>query len=172
MKAVQLILLCGTAFLCGCSYMTSPARKHVLKAGTPYWLDYDASRRGTIVAPDSNKVKSCSEPSPDVALSLVAKLEASAKKTGADEVSGTAEFNASVVKLAERTQMVMFLRESLYRLCEQSLNNNFSKDEIISSYNKVIDTAKAIADTDKAKAQELAAKAASKLTPEQAKSIQ
>lgn len=178
MKGKAAILLCGAALLGGCTHLTSPARAHVMEANTPYWLDYDASRRGTIVAPASSRVKTCSEPSPDVALSLIAKIEASAKAPEAGEASGTAEFNTSVVKLAERTQMVMFLRESLYRLCEQSMNNEFGKEEIIASYNKVIDTARAIAEADKqravesaARAKESAAEAASRLTPAQAESI-
>lgn len=170
MKGLSL-LLCGATLLCGCTHMTSPARKHALEEGKPYWLDYDASRRGTLIAPGPSKIKTCSEPSPDVALNLVAKIEASVKKPEVGEASGSADFNTAVVKLAERTQMVMFLRESMYRLCEQSMNNDFSKEEILASYNKVIDTAKAIAEADRDRAKEAAAKAAANLTPAQAESI-
>lgn len=160
------------ALLSGCANLTAPAREHALDSTKQYWFDYDATRRGAVMVPDTAKVKMCSEPSPDAALNLVSKLEASLEKTGVGKVDGTAEFNASVVKLAERTQMVMFLREALYRLCEQSLNQQFTKEEVLSAYNKAIDTAKAIAETDRDKAKEAAAKALQTLSPEQVKSLQ
>lgn len=171
MKISLAMAFFASVLLSGCTHITSPARKHALDLNTPYWLDYDASRRGTLIAPASMTVKTCSEPSPDVALNLVAKIQASLKKPEAGEISGTADFNTAVVKLAERTQMVMFLRESLYRLCEQSMNNNLSKDEILSAYIKVIETAKLITETDREKAKEAAANAIMKLTPEQAERI-
>lgn len=158
--------------LSGCANLTSPAREHSLDASKQYWFDYDATRRGAIMVPDSAKIKMCSEPSPDAALNLISKLEASLEKTGVGKAEGSAEFNASVVKLAERTQMVMFLREALYRLCEQSLNQQFTKEEVLSAYDKVIDTAKAIADADRDKAKAAAAKALQGLSTEQFKALQ
>lgn len=155
-----------TMILSGCANFTSPAREHTLD-NKMYWFDYDASRRGAVIVPTTASIKMCSEPSPDVALTLISKLEASLEKTGAGKAGGSAEFSASVVKLAERTQMVMFLREALYRLCEQSLNQQFTPSEVLTTYNKVIDTAKAIADTDRDKAKATAAKATKSLSPEQ-----
>jgi len=158
--------------LSGCANLTAPAREHSLDSSKQYWFDYDATRRGAIMVPDTAMVKMCSEPSPDAALNLVTKLEASLDKTGVGKAEGTAEFNASIVKLAERTQMVMFLREALYRLCEQSLNQKFTKEDVLSAYDKVIDTAKAIADADRDKAKEAAAKAVQTLSPEQVRLLQ
>jgi hypothetical protein len=149
----------AVALLSGCANLTSPARSSQLDDKKAYWFDYDASRRGAILVSSDSKFKSCSEPSPDVALTLVTKLEASLKKDGVEEAKGNAEFNASVVKLAERTQMVMFLREALFRLCEQSLNQNFTKDEVLAAYKNVIDGAIEIVKTDGKKADAEKAKA-------------
>lgn len=147
-----LALLCIVA-LSGCANLTSPARSTVLEDNKGYWFDYDAARRGTLLVPQSSQLRACSEPSPDVALALVSKLEASLGKEGVGEASGKGEFSSSVVKLAERTTTVMFLRESLYRLCEQSLNQNFTKEEILAAYEKVIDAALEIVKTDKTNAE-------------------
>jgi hypothetical protein len=172
MKKSLLAVLAVVVLLSGCANLTSPAREHSLDATKQYWFDYDATRRGAVMVPSTAMVKMCSEPSPDAALNLVSKLDASLEKTGVGKAEGSAEFNASVVKLAERTQVVMFLREALFRLCEQSLNQQFTKDEILSAYNKVIDTAKAIADADRDKAKAAAASAVKSLSAEQLKALQ
>ncbi|HBN9511489.1 hypothetical protein [Pseudomonas aeruginosa] len=145
---LQIATCAGIALiLSGCTNFTSPARSSKLEVDTPYWFDYDASRRGAFLVPDDKKIKICAEPPPDVALSLVSKLETTIKKDEVGEATGKAEFNASVVKLAERTQMVMLLRESLYRLCEQSLRHDFTNEQILKAYE---DTVKAAADLAKA----------------------
>lgn len=160
---VLVFAITSLATLSGCANLTSPARDHVIDHSKAYWLDYDASRRGTLVLPNNVNVKTCAEPSPDVALSLVSKLEGSLKKTGVGEAEATAEFNATVIQLAKRTQMVMFLRESLFRLCEQSLNSNFEKKDIVDTYNKILEAAIHMVQTDqteaKTKAQEVQIKA-------------
>jgi hypothetical protein len=180
------VLVVAASAISGCSTFSSPAKQEVMDAGTGHWISYDATRRGTVVVPSSAQIKTCSEPSPDVALSMVSKLEGTVKKEEAGEATGKAEFNASVVKLAERTQMVMFLRESLFRLCEQSINHQFTKDEVLTAYSKTIDAAMAIvvadrakaeteaakAEAEKAKAQANAAMAIKSLTPEQLRAIQ
>lgn len=167
-----IVALSFVVLLSGCANLTSPAREHSLDTSKQYWFDYDASRRGAVMVPDTAKIKMCSEPSPDAALNLVSKLDLSLEKTGVGKTEGSAEFNASVVKLAERTQMVMFLREALYRLCEQSLNQQFTKEEVLVAYNKVIDTAMAIAKADQDRAKEAAAKALQGLSAEQFKALQ
>ena len=75
--------------------------------------------------------------------------------------------------------MVMFLREALFRLCETSLNQDFTKKDILDAYTKTIDAALTIVKTDKANADaaraQAKAKAAAailKLTPDQARAMQ
>lgn len=150
---MKTILVAGAMvlILSGCANFTSPARSSALTANTPYWLDYDATRRGALVLPNGTNMKTCAEPAPDAALSLVTKLEYSSKPgTDADAKERTAktEFNSTVVDLAKRTQTVAFLRESLFRLCEQSLNNTFTTQQVIDAYKVVIAVAQKIAEAD------------------------
>jgi hypothetical protein len=144
------IALTLSVFLVGCSSFTSPARKHELDSTKSYWIDYDATRRGTIVSNASSTWKSCAEPSPDAAIGVVAKLEGSLKIADQGEVGGKAELAQSIVNLAEKTQMVMFLRESLFRLCELSINSDISADKTIASYKLVIDAALALVEKERA----------------------
>jgi hypothetical protein len=150
MKKITLFLAVLT--LGGCTTFTSPARKSSVDLSQASWIDYDGTRRGAILIPETSKVRTCSEPSPDVALNLVTKLSGTIKKVEVGEANGNAEFNSSVVKLAERTQMIMFLRESLYRLCEQSLARDYTNTELLTAFNKTIDSAVKIIDLDRAQA--------------------
>ncbi len=148
--------------MAGCANFTSPARQHPIDEKKAYWLDYDASRRGTLVFPEDAKVRTCAEPSPDVALSLVSKIEGTLKPDAGGEATAKAEFNATVVELAKRTQMVMFLREALFRLCEQSLNGNFSQQDVVNTYKQILTAATDIVKTDQTAAQAKALEAQNK----------
>jgi hypothetical protein len=150
---MKTVLMAGFLLLAlsGCANFTSPARSSTLADNTLHWLDYDATRRGALVMPGNASIKTCAEPSPDAALTMVTKLEASSTTgTGADAKERTAktEFNSTVVDLARRTQTVAFLRESLFRLCEQSLNNKFTPTEVLAAYKEVIAVAQKIAEAD------------------------
>ena len=145
---LMLLLACSS-----CANFTSPARKHKLEKNESYWVDYDVSRRGAIVTPKNIKLFVCAEPSPDVALEMVDKflLKIGYEKITAD---AQAEISTKVVELGRRTQIIMFLRESLYRLCEMSTNFGLKPDEVKELYKMVIDAA-----VDMAKAELIAAKA-------------
>lgn len=150
--------------LVGCASFTAPARKHELSADTGYWFDYDASRRGTIMIPKGEGVSFavCSEPAPDVALELVNKLEGNLTGDELDIADAKGEITVSAIKLAERTQMVMFLRESLFRLCELSVSNSFTAEETKDMYLKVVQAALEIVEKDKAEVEREAAQAEAK----------
>lgn len=111
--------------------------------------------------------EACVDPASDSTLKLIARLEASAAAKGA----GSAEHDASVMKLAERTQMLAFLRESLYRTCERRAAGQISKEEAAAAYDKVMDSVHAIIETDRDRARESAAKALKDLSPEQIKAL-
>ncbi|MCQ9379732.1 hypothetical protein [Methyloversatilis sp. XJ19-49] len=113
-------------------------------------------------------VRSCAEAAPDATLKLIARLEATQGKSQ----GGSAELDASVVRLAERTQMLSFLRESLYRTCERAATGQISKDEAAAAYDKVMNSVHAIIETDRDRARESAAKAVKGLSPEQIKALQ
>lgn len=161
MKSI-LVAAAFLATLSGCANFTSPARNSTLATNTIHWLDYDATRRGAYVVPGDVKIRACAEPSPDAALSLVSKLETESKPgTDADakERTAKAEFNSTVVDLASRTQTVNFLRESLFRLCEQSLKQDFTPQQTLDAYKAVIAIALAVAQADASKAEEQASRA-------------
>lgn len=130
----------------GCGLLTPPAEKHQLKKDNAYWFSYDASRRGgfMLLRNDPNagnlRMALCSEPAPDVALDILTKLKLEAEKA---EIGAKAEgeLQQKVVQLAKRTQTIEFLRESLYRLCELSVNTNISNTEIQSLYKNVLQAA-------------------------------
>ncbi len=70
----------------GCANLSPPSSVHALKPNTAYWSSYDSSRRGsTFVVSANGSIAGCSEPAPDVALSLSTGLKGSLK-SGATEV--------------------------------------------------------------------------------------
>lgn len=162
-----ILSLTVTSLLSGCSALTPPARVQAIdKQEKIFWFDYDASRRGGILykfdegemEKNPRPLRYCAEPTPDIALSILSDL-----KLGKQDGSvANASLNASVVKLAERTQMVQFLRESLYRLCEQSLNENIPYGEVKNAYLAVINAALAMAEADRDIAKKEALEAAQK----------
>jgi hypothetical protein len=141
MTGIRLVGLFVMAVLwAGCASLTSPAREHVLDEGKTYWFDYEATRRGAILVPRHEKknVVICAEPSPDVALSIVDKFRADVG-TGKVTVGGEADVEQQAIQLAGRTQTLMVLRESLYRLCELSLNFDLEDEDVVALYKNVTD---------------------------------
>jgi hypothetical protein len=143
-----LVLIIMSIFA-GCAVFTSPARKHMLESNTTYWFDYDASRRGALLVPQQNQqnLMICAEPSPDVALEILNKFKAALKVEKVD-VSAETEIQEKVIQLAKRTQTIMFLRESLYRLCEMSLNFKLPPEKVQELYTNVINVAFKMADAE------------------------
>ena len=133
----------------GCASFTSPARKHELDPAKSYLIDYDVTRRGTILSGAGVSWKACAEPAPDAAIGVVAKLEGNLEVAGQGAVGGKGELNQSIVKLAEKTQMVLFLRESLFRLCELSVNTDISADQAKELYESVLDSALALVEKER-----------------------
>ena len=114
----------------GCATLTRPARVHPLKPNAPYLTDYHASRRGAILLqrPDGKGMMYCAEPSPDVAYNSVLSLVASVQVQNPNvDASTQLNFQQSVVELAQRAETIQFLREALYRLCEQTINGTMSQ---------------------------------------------
>lgn len=157
MKFKQLsCLLAASSFLLlsGCASLSSPARTHQLEAGKPYAIDYDATRRGAYILPGDGSMKVCAEPAPDVAMESITKIIAELKLEQANVDAKTqVELQQKIVELAGRTQLVLVLRESLYRLCEQGANGQLSNDQIAVLYKQALDTVTKLADTDLAREQ-------------------
>ena len=152
----QLLTSVAIALLAaGCANFTGPARSHKLEAPGDgfYWFDYTASRRGAFLAPAAGKFVMCAEPAPDVALDQTTSLAASIKIPEGADANVKADLASKVVELAGRTQTVLFLREAMYRLCEQAMSGNFAPGEVAKLYEKVLDAAANLAEAEKLRAQ-------------------
>lgn len=146
MKTAAIVVVASALLASGCASMTSPARMNKLEPGHSYWFDYDASRRGMVMALTADAqgrpvARTCAEPAPDVAMQIAANagMEISAPGSGSGGASGSTAQAARV--LSERTQMVMFFREALFRVCEISLNQNLESAHVVQLYQHIIDTA-------------------------------
>lgn len=138
---LSLSLLCLVSFGCSTSY-------HKLDENQAYWFNYDATKRGGILLPNTGKYKVVSEPSPDVVMNELSKLLLDGSY---QLVSGgvQTDFQRQAVELGKRSITVMFLRESLFRLVELSINRDISEIELLKRYDKVIEAAKELALADR-----------------------
>jgi hypothetical protein len=198
MKSLPISVALATLFLSGCAGLgtKSAGRDEAPDSHKQYWAKYDHSLKpvtpavtlseklglpeparpaaggtaaaATAAAAPVPAIRSCAEAAPDATLKLIARLEATQGKSQ----GGSAELDASMVRMAERTQMLSFLRESLYRTCERAAAGQISKDEASAAYDKVMNSVHAIIETDRDRARESAAKAVKGLSPEQIKALQ
>jgi hypothetical protein len=113
-----------------------------------YWLKLKAEHRGVLVVPGDRVLKMCAEPSPDVAMRTGADINITVDSIN----EGSAIFSTVPIALEGRTEVIIFLRESLYRLCELSLNHPISKEDIQHMYSSVIGAALTFANAESAKA--------------------
>jgi len=143
--------------LSGCASFQASTAVHPLAANQPSFIDMDASRRGVVVLPrpDGRGYYACSEPSPDVAVETVTRILAEIKLSNGSNIDAKTEmeFKTAIVNLSQRTQTLLFLRESLFRICEQSANQNLSSDQVTKLYELAITTALKLAEADLAKNQ-------------------
>jgi len=161
---IRIVTIIMMLVLTGCESLTFPAREHKLANNTIYWFDYSASRRGAILVPNQEtmKIVTCSEPAPDVAKDIVDTFKGNVS-SGKVSVGGEADIQEKVIQLAQRTQTIMFLRESLFRLCELSINLRFEKADVIPIYMGVIQSAQTMAEAESFNAQAANAKAQEEL---------
>ena len=139
--------------LTGCAAM-KPTKVNPLQANAPYIVDMDASRRAIDILPrtDGKGVTVCAEPSPDVALQITNSIMAQAAlQNPSVSVDVQTQFSTAVVQLANRTETVVLLREAMYRLCEQSVNENLNSDQTMQLYELVMQTTLKLAEADLAK---------------------
>ena len=151
-KGIGLVAL--SILLNGCLHDRSTYDVRELYRDRSYWFNYDASRRGAILSPKKSKedlFHMCAEPSPDIALQTainqLGKLNVSADSSkGQAEILAQKEFSTKVVELASRTQTILFLREAMYRLCEQQMNGAIESKDAKSLYEAVVDTSITLAE--------------------------
>jgi hypothetical protein len=129
------LIALATLSLNGCSFFTPPAGIDQITENGNYLLNFNAERRSGMFSIQGNKISNmCFEPVPDIGVNYDTELSV---KEQVAEV--TAKFGQGVVVLPGRNSTVLALRESLYRLCELSINEpTIPPDKILDSYNKVI----------------------------------
>ena len=155
MKRHLFALLSGALLLSGCAALQPSTSVHAVATNQPTFIDMDASRRGVIIIPKPNGgYQFCAEPSPDVALETVTKILAEAKTNGSTiDAKAEAEFRTAVVQLSKVQVSIRFVRESLYRVCEQSVNQNLSAEQVEKLTALAISTAMKLAEADVTKNQ-------------------
>ena len=147
--ALLIVALLLLGLLGGCASLTNPSRVHNLDGTSSYVIDMDASRRAAYVIRKDQPIGLCAEPAPDVSIEFVSRVMAEVSSAeGGIDAKTQAELQSKVVELAGRTQTVLFLRESLYRLCEQSLNGNLNSAQVKELYEIALRTALTLAETD------------------------
>ncbi len=145
----------------GCKSFTSPARYHSLNDGGVYFVDYDITRRGAFIVPKGKEVRTISEPAPDAGMETVIKFLTSMDYKGI-KGEASAEVVEKLVQFGQRTQTIMFLRETLFRLTEVGNNAGFDKTEYQELYKQVVQAAADLAKTEVEIAKKEAAKAETK----------
>lgn len=158
MKPATIFLLAaGALALSGCASMRAPVNVHPIEnSQNPTWIEVDASRRGVIILPrpDGKGHYVCAEPSPDIAVATITRILAEAKIENPNiDAKTQLEFQTAVIELTKRTQTIVFLREAMYRLCEQSINQNLSPEQVMRLYETTLKTALTLAQADAAKNQ-------------------
>jgi hypothetical protein len=116
----------------------------------------DATRRAVVIVPrpDGHGFYVCSEPSPDVALSFAMQLVASVKLANPNVDAQTQlQFTTAVIELTKRTQTLTFLRETMFRLCEQSINQQLPPELVSKLYELAVQSALKLAEAELAKNQ-------------------
>ncbi len=157
MKRASAALVSAALLLSGCASFQPSTSVHSVASNQPTFIDMDASRRGVVIIPRANNQGYfvCSEPSPDVAVETVTKILAEIKLASGSNIDAKTEmeFKTAIVQLSQRTQTLLFLRESLFRICEQSINQNLSSEQVTKLYELAITTALKMAEADLAKRQ-------------------
>lgn len=138
-----LALVAIAATLAGC--VPGAARQHELERGTPYWFDYPPDRRGGVLVPATGAMRLCAEPAADVVLQRAVDLVARVDTPQSISAQGQARYAMDAMALAGRTQTIVFLREALYRLCEQTLNSRLTADQVAPLFLKILETSATLA---------------------------
>jgi uncharacterized protein YcfL len=160
-KFAVVAILGGALALAGCA--AAPAISvNKLQPGQSYWNTTDASARGITILPrpDGKGMQVCAEPSPDAMLQTVAQLTAQVQLQNPQVDAQTqVQFSTAVIELTQRTQTIVFLREVMYRICEQNMNQNLTSDQTMQLMTMAMQTALKMAEADLAKTQGATAKA-------------
>ena len=153
--AVSVLVLLG-----GCRTFTPPAQTRTIFSDDNIhakMVSFEATRRAAYVIVDNDgSVRMAAEPPPDAALDAsvdaTATLKAMLEKV---ELEGelSAEVVEKIVKLTERTQAVVLMRDAMFRLAEMHVNGVITSEDYLALYNKALAGAIALAAPDAETAQ-------------------
>lgn len=145
------VAISSVLFCTGCANFTPPLSKRQIPAEGTFWLTYDASRRGTLIAMDQGKIsRSCAEPAPDIARSF-SNIFGSLSDRSTNKQGTGAALTASVTPLPGRNDLVLLAREALFRLCEARGNQDISRERYADIFEDVLEHVKAIAEIEMAR---------------------
>ncbi len=168
MMVIRWLLLSYLIFLLsGCAETGSKIKS--LDGASVYLADYDASRRGELLTiqygdKQTTRIRSCSEPAPDVALSFLNAIKGSLQLPNGPNGNIDTSFNTTALELAGRDELVLLAREALFRICEASINNTIHDRDVKELFKEVFfnvtriaelqaEKAKSVAETAKAEAE-------------------
>lgn len=154
MKTIH--LLCFAPLLLastGCHTFTNPARTKTISSSESQWLDFDASRRGGLLLATNSPFQVILEPAPDVAISSVAEFAAKASAQGKFDAEATAKITESLTSLGERTEAVMILRESLFRLNLLAANHAIDSNAVTNLFSQILAASQKIVEAEVKKQQ-------------------
>lgn len=146
-RACVMVVLLGVAeSVGGCASTPGYVGYTKLEPGTPYWVAYDANRRGGLMLVDQKRSKdgvdvssviSCSEPPPDAAGKIVQETSVGKGYGEADAKLGQ-KTATDVVVLSKRSEDVEVVREAFFRLCELSLRERWAAKDLEAKYEAVL----------------------------------
>ncbi len=138
----------------GCETFAPPVAVRPLLDGQTAAIDMTSNRRATYVLfadpdgpekPGQPRALVVAEPPPDTALQSTFGVVASLKAPEGADASIDADVAQTIVKLAERTQAVIILRDSLFRLAEARANGFVTDENWFQGFQKVVDASQLIA---------------------------
>lgn len=123
--AAVLALLCG---LGGCANLQTIKRSTALPldGGNGRAVHLDAQQRLVVFT----ATRYCAEPSPDALAAYAAALGLSGPKLPSKATAASAAFNSAAGSIGLRTQSITLMRDTLYRICEERLNDSLSDEQI------------------------------------------
>lgn len=152
-----LITLVFSSLLTGCSVFYPPTGVHKIGENADY-IHFDSNNRGAFVFKEdpqnrSNPYMLCAEPAPETSLKFLSEGNLKLSTPNNESaLSGGGSLSTDVVQLVHHSQITLFAREALYRLCELQLNRDGLKTGITAIetqrlFSKVLDSVIALSST-------------------------
>lgn len=157
--SITLFTIAGTLTAPGCATapdaVMQPTKLHKLRGSADaYAVSHDARARSAyfVRQGDAALLKFCAEPPPDVAANLEAErqvdasVDAALKYAAIDAAlngsgGSTTKASSEIADAATRTELVLFMRDSLYRICELHANGETKPGQAAAMFSDLLATA-------------------------------